>query len=225
MHLHTIEKETTAQSDRRGKPPTGATGLRYTNDSRRIVGNISIRPRKEAFGPMNHPLRFVIHHVGNFLRWGKAFYYRANGIRIGRRTMISLGAKLDVRRGRIIIGDDCLITYGSMIASHDGASRMVRREDNGEGTVVIGNNVFVGIGSIILRDVTIGDNSVIGAGSIVTKDVPPGVLVCGNPARVVKELCGPFPILSSKDHLKRKRPIKDVPLEGAPEKGAPVTLK
>ena len=152
---------------------------------------------------MDNPLRFVIHHLGNFLRWGKALYYRANGIRIGRRTMISLGAKLDVRRGSIMIGNDCLITYGCIIASHDGASRMVRREDKGEGTVVIGNNVFIGIGSIILRNVTIGDNSVIGAGSVVTKDVPPGVLVCGNPARVTKELCGPFPILSSKDHLKK----------------------
>lgn len=151
---------------------------------------------------MKNLLHAVVHYVGNVLRCGKTLYYRANGIRIGQRTMISFGAKLDVRRGNITIGDDCLITYGCVIASHDGASRMIRHEDKGEGKVVIGNNVFVGVNSIILRNVTIGDNSVIGAGSVVTKDVPSGVLAYGNPARVVKELPQPYPRLSAKDHLK-----------------------
>lgn len=151
---------------------------------------------------MKNPARYVVHHVGNIMRWGKSVYYRANGIKIGRRTMISLGAKLDVRRGRIMIGDDCLITHGCAIVSHDGASRMINPDDKGEGSVVIGNNVFVGVHSIILPNVSIGDNTVIGAGSVVTKNVPPGVLVLGNPARVVKELPRPYPKLSSKAHLK-----------------------
>ena len=52
--------------------------------------------------------------------------------------------------------------------------------------VVIGNNVFVGARSIILKGVTIGDGAVIGAGSVVAKDVPAHTLAAGNPARVVR---------------------------------------
>ncbi|HTB80539.1 MAG TPA: DapH/DapD/GlmU-related protein [Opitutaceae bacterium] len=52
--------------------------------------------------------------------------------------------------------------------------------------VSIGENVWVGARSIILKGVTIGDNAVIGAGSLVTRSVPPNTLAVGNPARVVK---------------------------------------
>lgn len=52
----------------------------------------------------------------------------------------------------------------------------------------VGNNVWVGAGSIILPGVTIGDNSVIGAGSVVTKDIPPNVVALGTPCRVLREI-------------------------------------
>ena len=51
--------------------------------------------------------------------------------------------------------------------------------------VVIEDDVFIGMNSIILKGVHIGRGSVIGAGSVVTKDIPPGVIAAGNPARVV----------------------------------------
>ena len=54
--------------------------------------------------------------------------------------------------------------------------------------VVIGNNVWIGTRCVILPGVHIGDNVVVGAGSAVTKDVPSGVVVAGSPARVVKKL-------------------------------------
>jgi maltose O-acetyltransferase len=50
----------------------------------------------------------------------------------------------------------------------------------------IGNDVSIGGGAIILPGVTIGDRSMIGAGSVVVHDVPPGSLVVGNPARIVR---------------------------------------
>ncbi len=52
--------------------------------------------------------------------------------------------------------------------------------------IVIGDNVWIGSGAIVLAGVTIGENSVIGAGAVVTKDVPPNVVAVGNPARVVR---------------------------------------
>ena len=54
--------------------------------------------------------------------------------------------------------------------------------------VSIGNNVWIGGGSIILPGVTIGDNVTIGAGSVVTKSIRSNVLAYGNPCRVIKEL-------------------------------------
>ncbi|MFK5968546.1 MAG: DapH/DapD/GlmU-related protein [Candidatus Marithrix sp.] len=52
--------------------------------------------------------------------------------------------------------------------------------------VEIGNDVWIGTGSTILRGVKIGDGAVIGANSIVTKDVPPYAIVAGNPANILK---------------------------------------
>lgn len=53
--------------------------------------------------------------------------------------------------------------------------------------VIIGNNVWIGGGAILLPGVTIGDNVVIGAGSVVTKDIPSNSVALGNPCRVVRE--------------------------------------
>ena len=59
------------------------------------------------------------------------------------------------------------IKYGSILGS--------------AGKVSIGNNVFIGTGTIILKGVTIGDNSIIGAGSVVTHDIPANSVSVGNP--------------------------------------------
>lgn len=54
--------------------------------------------------------------------------------------------------------------------------------------VTIGNNVWIGGGSIINPGVTIGDNVVIGSGSVVTKDIPSNVVAVGNPCRVLRPI-------------------------------------
>lgn len=53
------------------------------------------------------------------------------------------------------------------------------------GCIEIGNNVFIGTGSIILYDTKIGSNVIVAAGSIITKDVPDNVVVAGIPAKVI----------------------------------------
>ena len=54
--------------------------------------------------------------------------------------------------------------------------------------VELGENVFVGDRSIILKGVTVGRDTVVGAGSVVVSSLPEGVVAAGNPARVVREL-------------------------------------
>ena len=147
---------------------------------------------------MKKLIRILIHNVGNVLRFLQMTRFRILGVKIGKNTMVSLGAKIDVHRGNVSIGDNCLITSGVKILSHDGASRMIDINNFGNGEVIIGNNIFIGVNAIILKGVHIGDNSVIAAGAIVSKDVPTQSLVVGNPGRVIKKLEGPFPVLN--DH-------------------------
>ena len=54
--------------------------------------------------------------------------------------------------------------------------------------ITIGDNVWIGGGSIVMPGVSIGNNVTIGAGSVVTKDVPDNVLALGNPCKVIREL-------------------------------------
>jgi acetyltransferase-like isoleucine patch superfamily enzyme len=55
-----------------------------------------------------------------------------------------------------------------------------------KGPTIIGNDVWVGMNSMILSGVLIGDGAVIGAGSVVTKYVPPYAIVAGNPAKIIR---------------------------------------
>jgi len=54
--------------------------------------------------------------------------------------------------------------------------------------IVIGDDVFIGARSVVLKGVTIGEGSVIGANSVVTRSIPAGVIAAGNPARVIREI-------------------------------------
>ena len=54
--------------------------------------------------------------------------------------------------------------------------------------ITIGNNVWIGAGSVILAGVEIGDNTVIGAGSVVTRSIPENVVAVGVPCRVMREI-------------------------------------
>ncbi len=53
-------------------------------------------------------------------------------------------------------------------------------------SITIGSGVWICAGAFIGPGVTIGDNAIVGARAVVTKDVPPGMIVAGNPARVIK---------------------------------------
>ena len=54
--------------------------------------------------------------------------------------------------------------------------------------IIVGDDVWIGGGTVILPGVTVGSNVVIGAGSVVTEDIPSGVVAFGNPCRVYREI-------------------------------------
>lgn len=87
----------------------------------------------------------------------------------------------------ISIGDNVTLAPRVHILAHDASTKVFLGYTRVENTR-IGNNVFVGAGSIVLPGVTIGNNVVIGAGSVVSKDIPDNTVAVGNPARVVKSL-------------------------------------
>jgi acetyltransferase-like isoleucine patch superfamily enzyme len=85
------------------------------------------------------------------------------------------------------IGEDCFLGVG-IVSVNDNDMRMsggeVKDDTSGRnGNPVVGNGVKIGSGAIILPAVRIGDNAFVGAGSIVTRDVAPGAFVIGSPAR------------------------------------------
>jgi len=112
-------------------------------------------------------------------------------------TNITLGSRvfmdfdcviLDVCR--VTIGDDVMFAPGVHLyaATHPiDADLRYSGQELGK-PITIGSKVWVGGGAIILPGVTVGDRSIIAAGAVVTKDVPSGVIVAGNPARVVRNV-------------------------------------
>lgn len=88
------------------------------------------------------------------------------------------------------IGDYCMIGPNTLITTvNHPFSPKGRREKKAQAKPVkIGNDVWIGGNCIILPGVTIGNNVIIGAGAVVTKDVPDNSLVVGVPARKIKEL-------------------------------------
>ena len=95
---------------------------------------------------------------------------------------------LDV--GKVIIGDDVQIGPNVSIYTASHPIHPISRQSGYEYgiDVKIGDNVWIGGSTCILPGVTIGNNVVIGAGSVVTKDIPDNMIAVGNPCRVVREI-------------------------------------
>lgn len=114
--------------------------------------------------------------------WGRHTY-------LGKQVYANFNLTL-VDDTTIRIGDYVMIAPNVTIAtaSHPIEPELRKRVGQFNMPVTIGNNVWIGAGSVILPGVTIGENSVIGAGSVVTKDIPANVVAVGNPCRVMREI-------------------------------------
>lgn len=131
--------------------------------------------------------------------------YTALGVRSPTilRTLKS-GAKLEIgcdvgisgavicAASRVSIGDRCLLGSSVTIVDTDfhpllPNNRRYERNWSKIATapVIVGNDVFIGAGAMILKGVTIGNGSVVGAGAVVTRHVPENSIVVGNPAKLI----------------------------------------
>ena len=92
--------------------------------------------------------------------------------------------------GLITIGDNVLIGPNVTIitATHPISKKLRNKGLQYNKNVVIGNDCFIGAGSIILPGVNIGNNVIIGAGSVVTKDIKDNLIVAGNPAKIIRKI-------------------------------------
>lgn len=95
------------------------------------------------------------------------------------------------------IGNNVQITQGVSIIDHDYSWSVLKHIPNGigsgnilgaSGKIEIGNNVFIGVGSTILRNVKIGNNVIIGANSLVSKDCLDNGVYAGNPAKFIMSI-------------------------------------
>jgi len=109
-------------------------------------------------------------------------------IRVGRNVFINQACMLnDI--GGIDIGDDVMIGPRVMLltAGHP-LDPGRRRTQIVAAAIVIQRNVWLGAGATVLQGVTVGSDAVVAAGAVVTHDVPPGTLVAGVPARVLRKI-------------------------------------
>lgn len=126
---------------------------------------------------------------------------RMSGVVVGDKSQI-LNCKFSSssKGDRFFIGSNCTLTNVSLLG-HDASPTLflnelqMKDELTARGSrrsyrkpIIIGNNVFVGWGAIILPGVVIGSNVVVAAGSVVTRDIPDGSVVAGNPAKIIKSI-------------------------------------
>lgn len=92
--------------------------------------------------------------------------------------------------GNVYIGDNTMIGPNVTIATagHPVLPSLRARGIQYNMDVIIGANVWIGAGALILPGVKIGADSVVGAGAVVTKDIPAGVVAVGNPCRVLRPI-------------------------------------
>jgi acetyltransferase-like isoleucine patch superfamily enzyme len=105
-------------------------------------------------------------------------------ITIGSNCALNDGVLIDPGE-KLVIGNNVVISPHAMILGSDLAPKVPTKHY--AGTIIVEDDVWIGAGSIILKNTRIGKGAVVGAGSVVTGDVPPQAVVAGNPACVIKK--------------------------------------
>ncbi len=118
------------------------------------------------------------------------YYKKKNILNIGDGCEICSTASFGSEPYLIKIGNNVRITTGVKFITHDGGLWVLRNMGYGlnldkVGPIIVGNNVFIGVDTIILGNVKIGNNVIVGCKSVVTKDIPDNCIVAGVPAKII----------------------------------------
>src|SRR3712207_1627096 len=121
-----------------------------------------------------------------FERENVLYAYGPERVVIGRYCAIATNVRFLMAGGNHAMLGPSTFPFG--IFGGDWRDRTLDLVHAGEsrGDTVVGNDVWIGYGAIVMSGVTIGDGAIVAAGSLVAADVPPYAIVAGNPARVVK---------------------------------------
>jgi acetyltransferase-like isoleucine patch superfamily enzyme len=106
-----------------------------------------------------------------------------NRCKVSSHTFICEGVTLE---DDVFIGHNVTFTNDRYPRATNGSGRLQTESDWSCVGTLVKRGASIGSGATLLCGITIGENALVGAGSVVTKDVPPGVVVAGNPARVIK---------------------------------------
>lgn len=112
-----------------------------------------------------------------------------SNIHVGRNCFINYNCTI-LDNGKVVMGDNCLLApnvsiYTAGHTLHPDARRLGYEYGM---EICIGDDVWIGGNTVILPGVHIGNNVVIGAGSVVTRDIPDWSLASGNPCRVIRRI-------------------------------------
>jgi maltose O-acetyltransferase len=107
-------------------------------------------------------------------------------LEIGNQSSISIGCIISSKR-KIKIGQRTAISPYCCIYDHDHVLPEIKKSKFKVNPVVIGNDSWIGAHVVILKGVKIGNNVTIGAGSVVSKDIPDNSIAVGIPAKIVKK--------------------------------------
>lgn len=113
-------------------------------------------------------------------------YAKHIGVKVGEHTLIST-RNWSTEPYLITIGDNVQVTKDAYFHTHGGANVARRKIPNFDvfGKIVVKDWAYIGSGAHIMPGVTIGEGSIVAAGAVVTKSVGDGVVVGGNPAKVI----------------------------------------
>ncbi len=194
----------------------GAIGLLLRQKlTRGLLGSCGRKPALGRDVALRHPKRISLGD-GVVIDDGCCFDANSGepiAIQVGSRSMFGRATRLSSKLGKIRIGDDCGFGAGITIHSAVGGSVSIGNKcivaghayigggqyhtervdipivDQGhvEGLhLVIGDNVWIGAGAVVVNGVRVGRDAIIAAGAVVTKDVPDFAVVAGVPARVLR---------------------------------------
>ena len=170
------------------------------NKKRLIEGIANLQGTKE------YPIQINHSHLKGNISAKQGDHFLNCSLNTGERGSISFGKfvsanSLNISAGnsQVKIGSYCsiidttIMTMGhnyKRVSTYYLYKNLLHKNDDYETVykkdgIIIGNDVWIGTGAIILGGVNIGNGAVIGAGSLVNKDVPPYAICAGNPAKII----------------------------------------